>query len=88
MVGKSNPMDQFIVQNPNYFFTRSPEHCRVNPDNLIILLHTSRTLPFKEGDPLLTKNNSSITITGITYYLRGHHESYIKRTSYHSTGNS
>ena len=47
-------MDQFIVQNPEYFFTRSPEHCRVNPDNLIILLHHIKSaafeLPFEQGE--------------------------------------
>jgi len=54
LIAKSNPMDQFIVQNPDYFFTRSPEHCRVNPDNLIILLHHIKSaafeLPFEEGE--------------------------------------
>ncbi|MFH0998454.1 MAG: helicase-related protein [Pseudomonadota bacterium] len=54
LIAKSNPMDQFIVQNPDYFFTRSPEHCRVNPDNLIILLHHIKSaafeLPFEQGE--------------------------------------
>ncbi|MDO9110453.1 MAG: hypothetical protein Q7U40_07325, partial [Desulfatirhabdiaceae bacterium] len=54
LIAKSNPMDQFIVQNPKYFFTRSPEHCRVNPDNLIILLHHIKSaafeLPFEQGE--------------------------------------
>jgi len=54
LIAKSNPMDQFIVENPDYFFTRSPEHCRVNPDNLLILLHHIKSaafeLPFEEGE--------------------------------------
>jgi DEAD/DEAH box helicase domain-containing protein len=54
LIAKSNPMDQFIVENPDYFFTRSPEHCRVNPDNLLILLHHVKSaafeLPFEEGE--------------------------------------
>ena len=25
LIARSNPMDQFIVENPDYFFTRSPE---------------------------------------------------------------
>jgi DEAD/DEAH box helicase domain-containing protein len=54
LIAKSNPMDQFIVENPEYFFTRSPEHCRVNPDNLLILLHHIKSaafeLPFEEGE--------------------------------------
>ena len=54
LIAKSNPMDQFIVENPDYFFTRSPEYCRVNPDNLLILLHHIKSaafeLPFEEGE--------------------------------------
>ena len=54
LIARSNPMDQFIVENPEYFFTRSPEHCRVNPDNLLILLHHLKSaafeLPFEKGE--------------------------------------
>jgi DEAD/DEAH box helicase domain-containing protein len=54
LIAKSNPMDQFIVENPDYFFGRSPEACRVNPDNLLILLHHIKSaafeLPFEEGE--------------------------------------
>ena len=54
MVARSNPLDQFIVENPDYFFARSPEHCRINPDNLLILLHHIKSaafeLPFERGE--------------------------------------
>jgi len=54
LIASSNPMDQFIVEHPEYFFTRSPEHCRVNPDNLLILLHHIKSaafeLPFEKGE--------------------------------------
>jgi len=54
-VARSSPMDQFIVEHPDYFFSRSPEHCRVNPDNLLILLHHLKSaafeLPFETGEP-------------------------------------
>jgi DEAD/DEAH box helicase domain-containing protein len=54
LIARSNPMDQFIVENPEYFLTRSPEACRVNPDNLLILLHHIKSaafeLPFEEGE--------------------------------------
>ena len=54
LIARSNPMDQFIVENPDYFFSRSPEHCRVNPDNLLILLHHLKSaafeLPFEKGE--------------------------------------
>ena len=34
LVASSSPLDQFIVQHPDYFFGRSPEHAFVQPDNL------------------------------------------------------
>jgi DEAD/DEAH box helicase domain-containing protein len=54
LIARSNPMDQFIAENPDYFFSRSPEFCRVNPDNLLILLHHIKSaafeLPFEKGE--------------------------------------
>jgi DEAD/DEAH box helicase domain-containing protein len=54
LIARSNPMDQFVVENPDYFFAHSPEACRVNPDNLLILLHHIKSaafeLPFEEGE--------------------------------------
>ncbi|MGG4443736.1 DEAD/DEAH box helicase [Brevibacillus fortis] len=54
LVGSSSPLDQYVIQNPEYFFERSPETARINPDNLIILVDhikcASYELPFKEGD--------------------------------------
>jgi DEAD/DEAH box helicase domain-containing protein len=54
LIARSGPMDQFIVEHPDYFFSRSPEHCRVNPDNLLILLHHLKSaafeLPFEKGE--------------------------------------
>ena len=54
LIARSSPMDQFIVEHPDYFFSRSPEHCRINPDNLLILLHHLKSaafeLPFEKGE--------------------------------------
>jgi len=54
MVASSAPLDQFIVQNPDYFFDHSPEHGYVNPDNLTILLNHLKCaafeLPLKEEE--------------------------------------
>lgn len=51
MVAGSTPIDQYIVQNPDYFFERSPEFARINPENLIILVDHIRCaayeLPFQ-----------------------------------------
>ena len=54
LIARSNPLDQFIMENPDYFFSLSPEHCRINPDNLLILLHHIKSaafeLPFERGE--------------------------------------
>lgn len=54
MVASSSPLDQYVIQNPDYFFNRSPETARINPNNLIILIDhikcASYELPFKKGD--------------------------------------
>ncbi|MFS0635586.1 DEAD/DEAH box helicase [Mesobacillus foraminis] len=54
MVASSSPLDQYMIQHPDYFFNRSPETARINPDNLIILIDhlkcASYELPFKKGE--------------------------------------
>lgn len=54
MVASSNPLDQFMIENPKFFFNRSPERALIQPDNLIILLDhvkcAAYELPFEEGD--------------------------------------
>ena len=54
MVASSSPLDQYIIQHPDYFFRSSPEMARINPDNLIIVIDHMKCaayeLPFKEGE--------------------------------------
>jgi DEAD/DEAH box helicase domain-containing protein len=54
LVASSAPLDQFIVQHPDYFFGRSPEHAYVQPDNLEILVNHLKCaafeLPVAPGD--------------------------------------
>jgi DEAD/DEAH box helicase domain-containing protein len=54
LVASSAPLDQFIVQNPDYFFGRSPEHAYINPDNLEILVSHLKCaafeLPLEDGE--------------------------------------
>jgi DEAD/DEAH box helicase domain-containing protein len=38
MVASSAPLDQYVVEHPDYFFGRSPEHAYINASNLEILL--------------------------------------------------
>lgn len=54
MVASSSPLDQYVIQNPDYFFNKSPETARINPDNLIILVDHIKCaafeLPFTIGE--------------------------------------
>jgi DEAD/DEAH box helicase domain-containing protein len=54
LVASSSPLDQFIVNYPDYFFTKSPEKALINPDNLSILVShvecASFELPFVDGE--------------------------------------
>ena len=47
LVASSAPLDQYIVQHPNYFFERSPEHAFVQPDNLEILVNHLKCAAFE-----------------------------------------
>jgi DEAD/DEAH box helicase domain-containing protein len=47
MVASSAPLDQFIVQHPDYFFGRSPEHACIQPDNLEILVNHLKCAAFE-----------------------------------------
>ncbi|MDO4865592.1 MAG: DEAD/DEAH box helicase [Clostridia bacterium] len=54
VVATSSPLDQYIIQHPEYFFNQSPEQALINPDNLYILLNhlkcAAYELPFEEGE--------------------------------------
>jgi DEAD/DEAH box helicase domain-containing protein len=54
LVASSAPLDQYIVEHPEYFFERPPEHAYINPDNLEILLNHLKCaafeLPVRDGE--------------------------------------
>ena len=54
LVASSQPLDQYIVRNPDFFLGASPEHARIDPDQLLILLDHVRCaafeLAFKDGE--------------------------------------
>jgi len=54
LVADSSPLNQYLVNQPEYFFGRSPEHGLVNPDNPFILANHVKCaafeLPFEEGE--------------------------------------
>ena len=47
MVASSAPVDQYVVEHPEYLFERSPEHAYVNADNLEILLNHLKCAVFE-----------------------------------------
>ncbi|HEX8682705.1 MAG TPA: DEAD/DEAH box helicase [Ardenticatenaceae bacterium] len=47
LVASSHPLDQFIIRHPEWFFGASPEHARINPDNLLILVNHIRCAAFE-----------------------------------------
>ncbi|WP_040949239.1 DEAD/DEAH box helicase [Gorillibacterium massiliense] len=54
LVASSNPLDQYIIQNPQFFFEKPPERALIHPENLIILVDhikcAAYELPFEEGE--------------------------------------
>lgn len=68
-IARSDPLDQFIVEHPEYFFGSSPEHALVNPDNLAILVSHLKCaafeLPIEAGEKFGGKD-----LTEILAYLQ------------------
>lgn len=69
MVANSTPIDQYIVRHPEYFFNRSPESARINPENLIILVDhlkcAAYELPFRADEEF-----GAMEVSDILEYLQ------------------
>ncbi len=54
LVGSSSPLDQFMINHPDYFFGANPETALINPDNVAILASHLKCsvfeLPFEETE--------------------------------------
>ena len=54
VIASAAPLDQYMVRNPDYFFSRPAEHGLINPDNLMVLLEHIRCaafeLPFTDSE--------------------------------------
>jgi len=68
LIASSSPLDQFIINNPDYFFSKNPEKSLINPDNLSILVNhvecAAFELPFKDGEKF-----GRIEISDILHFL-------------------
>ncbi len=68
LVASSSPADQYIINNPDYFFGRSPEHASLDPDNLVILMSHLKCAAFEL--PFLVEEKFGETrVTEILDYL-------------------
>ena len=54
LVASSAPLDQYMVEHPDYFFGRSVEEAHINPNNLEILINHLKCaafeLPIRDGE--------------------------------------
>ena len=54
LVASSAPLDQYVLERPEYFFESSPERAYINPDNLEILVNHVKCaafeLPIQDGE--------------------------------------
>lgn len=82
MVASSSPLDQFVIQHPDYFFNKSPETARINPDNLVILVDHLKCaafeIPFKEGEEF-----GAAEVTEILEYLAEEHVLHKNKDTWH-----
>lgn len=83
MVATSNPLDQFIVAHPEYFFSQSPENALLNADNLYILMNhvkcAAYELPFKEGE----KFGNAVGVDEMLGYLADEEILHLSGDIYH-----
>ena len=47
LTASSAPLDQYVIEHPDYFFGSSPEHAHINPDNLEILISHLKCAAFE-----------------------------------------
>lgn len=64
LVASSSPLDQFMINHPDYFFQQPPESGLINPNNLLILISHIKCaafeLPFEEGEVFGVESTAEI----------------------------
>ncbi|MCE1247068.1 MAG: DEAD/DEAH box helicase [Firmicutes bacterium] len=70
IIATSAALDQFLINNPDYFFGGNVESALINPDNLYILVNhikcASFEIPFEEGEQF-----GSAQVDEVLEYLEG-----------------
>ena len=76
LIASSSPIDQYVIEHPDYFFGRNPESAWIDPDNIYILLDHLKCaafeLPFSDSENF-GKNSEELLV-----YLE--EEGVIRRT--------
>ena len=73
MVASSAPLDQYIIEHPEYFFDRPPEHAQINADNLEILISHLKCaafeLPIRDGESFGRRRAAAERTTELCHFL-------------------
>jgi len=60
LIARNSPLDQFVINNPEFLFEASPEHARIDPDNLMVLVSHLKCslyeLPFRADESFGNEN--------------------------------
>ena len=84
MVASSAPLDQFIVQHPDYFFGRSAEHAYIHPDNLEMLINHLKCAAFELPLALDEKFGGTLAVEDLSFlYERLAEAGYLHRSGQH-----
>lgn len=76
LIATSDPLDQYIIRNPEFFTSASPEHGCIDPDQLLILMDHIRCaafeLPFQDNETFgkepLTEMLSYLEAQGVLHH--------------------
>ncbi len=70
LIATPSPLDQYLISHPEYFFGRSPEEARVNPDTLSLLAAhltcAAFELPFEQDEPFGKAQNVGALLTALS----------------------
>ncbi len=70
LIATPSPLDQYLISHPEYFFGRSPEEARVNPDTLSLLAAhltcAAFELPFEQGEPFGKAQDVGALLTALS----------------------
>ena len=70
LIATPSPLDQYLISHPEYFFGRSPEEARVNPDTLSLLAAhltcAAFELPFDRGEPFGKAQNAGAILEALS----------------------